>query len=511
MQATLALNLIAAASVSLLSEAIALPRASLRRSPVSFALHLAAIALIYSLVLLATGRVRFSAFAAIALVALLAGVSNAKYASLQEPFVFTDLSLFSQLFSHPRLYLPFLSVATVAAIAIGVAVVIVGFLAETPLAQRPVGALALLGCAGLAVAYLCAARLPLTLNPTDDQKRHGFFSVFVAYLLNGMQPSTARQLQAALAAGPFASGTPQSAPDVILIQSESFFDARRLAPSIDRAILKHFDSTRRESVQHGELTVPAWGANTMRTEFAVLTGVDQQQLGYARFYPYAFVRRACVSLASWFKRGGYKTLVIHPYYADFFGRERAFKHLQIDRFIDIEAFADAPRAGPYVSDMAVAASIVAALDEPRNQPAFIFSMTMENHGPLHLERVEAGEGAAFHALGDDPRWRDLTAYLRHLANADAMLGHLIAALRARRRETVLCFYGDHVPALPHVFVDLGYEPSRSDYFIWRNYGDAPAIRKDLCAEQLGPALVRSLEPVRPRGTPARTLYPTTEQ
>ncbi|CAB3975870.1 capsular polysaccharide biosynthesis protein [Burkholderia cenocepacia] len=46
---------------------------------------------------------------AIALVALVALVSNAKYESLREPFVFSDLSLFSQLFSHPRLYLPFLS------------------------------------------------------------------------------------------------------------------------------------------------------------------------------------------------------------------------------------------------------------------------------------------------------------------------------------------------------------------------------------------------------------------
>jgi phosphoglycerol transferase MdoB-like AlkP superfamily enzyme len=256
--------------------------------------------------------------------------------------------------------------------------------------------------------------------------------------------------------------------------------------------------------------VPAWGANTMRTEFAVLTGLAEAQLGYARFYPYAFVRRICESLASWFKRGGYKTLAIHPYYADFFGRERAFKYLQIDRFMDIAAFADAPRSGPYVSDQAVADAIVRALGEPRDKPAFIFSMTMENHGPLHLESVDAGEGAAFHSLGDDARWRDLTAYLRHLANADAMLGQLLAALRGRRRDTVLCFYGDHVPALPHVYAALGCEPTRSDYFIWRNYGDAPATRKDLGAEQLGVALVRTLEPATPRETPERTLHPTTE-
>jgi phosphoglycerol transferase MdoB-like AlkP superfamily enzyme len=308
--------------------------------------------------------------------------------------------------------------------------------------------------------------------------------------------------------GPFASGAPQSSPDVIVIQSESFFDARRLAPSIGRSILRNFDVARRESVQYGELSVPAWGANTMRTEFAVLTGIDQTKLGYARFYPYAFVRRTCASLAAWFKRGGYQTQAIHPYYAGFFGRERAFKHLQFDRFVDIAAFADAPRAGPYVSDLAVADAIVAALNEPRDKPAFIFAMTMENHGPLHLEAVEAGEGATYHALGEDARWHDLTAYLRHLANTDAMLERLLSALRARRRDTVLCFYGDHVPALPQIFVDLDYEPSRTDYFVWRNYGDLSATRKDLCAEELGLALVTAIEPIVPREKPSRTLHET---
>ncbi|ONU74115.1 hypothetical protein A8E73_31445, partial [Burkholderia cenocepacia] len=66
--------------------------------------------------LFVTARPIFSAFVAIALVGLVELVSNAKYESLREPFVFTDLSLFSQLFSHPRLYLPFLSLDKVIAI-----------------------------------------------------------------------------------------------------------------------------------------------------------------------------------------------------------------------------------------------------------------------------------------------------------------------------------------------------------------------------------------------------------
>jgi hypothetical protein len=507
---TLALTLVVTAVLALAPDALAVPRASWRRPAAALLLHALSVSFVCLCVLMMSGRVRFSAFVAIALVGLMAGVSNAKYASLREPFVFTDLSLFSQLFAHPRLYLPFLSPATVVAIVVGVGVLIAGFFLDTPLSSRPFGMASLAAGVCLVVAYRLAARLPLSLNPVDDQRRHGFFAVFVAYLLNGMQPATLRQFRRALAQGPFAKGAPTTHPDVIVIQSESFFDARRVDRSITPSILSHLDAARRESVEYGELTVPAWGANTMRTEFAMLTGLPESPLGYARFYPYAFVRQACASLASWFRRGGYGTLAIHPYYADFFGRNRVFRLLHIDRFIDIASFADAPRAGPYVSDAAVADAIIRELDAPRDKPAFIFAMTMENHGPLHLEAVQAGEGAAFHPHGEEAPWRDLTAYLRHLANADAMIAKLLAYARSRRRDTVVCFYGDHVPALPDVFAKLGAKAARSDYFIWRNFGEAPARQRNLRVEDLGAALLGAIEAGGLNEVTAGTLHDTNE-
>jgi phosphoglycerol transferase MdoB-like AlkP superfamily enzyme len=293
-----------------------------------------------------------------------------------------------------------------------------------------------------------------------------------------------------------------------VIQSESFFDARMLSPAVDSSIYAHFDVALRESAMHGALEVPAWGANTMRSEFALLSGVPSKALGYARFYPYAFVRRATASLAHWYRRAGYTTLAIHPYYAAFFGRGRVFPCLGFERFLDILAFAKAPRAGPYVSDAAVADRIIRELDAPRTEPSFIFAVTMENHGPLHLEQVEAGEAACYHALGEDPKWRDFTAYLRHITNADAMIGRLLAYLSTRRRDAVLCFYGDHVPALPHIFDRLGNVPSQSHYFIWRNYGDRSAAKVDLPIENLGAAILQVMETAKRRDSSSSTSEKT---
>ncbi|KGB98560.1 MULTISPECIES: LTA synthase family protein [Burkholderia] len=482
-----------AVGASFLLDRIAVPRIRSRRHANALFLHVLAVVFLASLVLLATGRPIFSASGAVALVGLVAVVSNAKYESLREPFVFTDLSLFSQLFSHPRLYLPFLSAGKVVVISAGIVLSVAGYLAEAPITPRPLLALVVVVGFTFLLAQYIAARLPLVLDAEEDQRRHGFFAVFIAYLLNGMRPATFEAFRRVVGAGPFIAGMPVERPDVVVIQSESLFDVRRISSAIAPALLSHFDRARREAVCYGELSVPAWGANTMRTEFSVLTGLSFERLGYARFYPYAFVRRACASIASWFGRGGYETLALHPYYADFFGRNRVFPLLGFNTFLDIEYFADAPRAGPYISDAAVLDAVIAALESKCEKPRFIFAMTMENHGPLHLEQVLPGESSSRHTLGEDPSWRDLTAYLRHIENADAMVGRLLDHLRASDRETVVCFYGDHVPALPHVFEKLGVSPQTSDYFIWRNYGaDTPECR-NLAAEELGVALLHVVQ------------------
>jgi len=471
----------------------AMPRMFRRPSAVGVALHVIGATFLFALAFGGRARPWFSGFVAVALIGLMTAVSNAKYASLREPFVFTDLSLFSQLFSHPRLYLPFLSIMTIVGAVICAGIFVASFVADTALTPRLSSSALMLAVLTLLFGYLLAARLPLTLDVTEDQRRHGFFAVFVAYLLNGLRPATVRAFRRAVGTGPFVEGTPNRKPDVIVIQSESFFDARRLSPAINASLLKNHDAARRESLQYGELTVPAWGANTMRTEFSLLTGLREVSLSYARFYPYAFLWRPCASLATWFKRAGYRTLAIHPYYGDFFGRDRAFKLLGFDHFIDITGFASAARSGPYIADSAVADSIVEHLEADKNRPAFIFSMTMENHGPLHLETAAPGESAAYHALGEDKQWRDLTVYLRHLANADAMVARLLAYLRARERDTVLCFYGDHVPALPHVFAGLNAQPARTDYFIWRSFGSAPAKTENLSVDDLGQAVLAAID------------------
>ena len=63
---------------------------------------------------------------------------------------------------------------------------------------------------------------------------------------------------------------------------------------------------------------------------------------------------------------------------------------------------------------------------------------------------------------------ELSAYLRHLRNADAMLRMLHGALRLATCPASLCFYGDHVPIMPSAYKVLAEPTGIVPYFCWSN-------------------------------------------
>jgi phosphoglycerol transferase MdoB-like AlkP superfamily enzyme len=290
-----------------------------------------------------------------------------------------------------------------------------------------------------------------------------------------------------------------NSPHVIVVQSESFFDIRRWCPAVDPSVLTHFDRACAQSVACGVMAVPAWGANTVRTEFSFLTGIALERLGIDRFNPYRrLVSAQTPSLARQYQQRGYRTVAIHPYSGKFYHRDRLFPLLGFDRLIDISEF-EPPEAGyPYVGDLAVAQKIEHLLQEHEREgdtrPLFIFVITMENHGPLHLENLSAEQAQRWLVSELPAGCSDIPVYLRHLANADAMVGRLTAALAQNKaRPGVLCWYGDHVPIMDGAYAKLGAPAGCTDYFIWRSdrLATAACPPAEASIDMLGQSLLRA--------------------
>ncbi|MFD4839999.1 LTA synthase family protein [Achromobacter sp. NPDC058515] len=460
------------------------PVAPWRRPMAAAGVHAGVWTLAFALELMLFRRPYFAVANVLAIELLIVLVSNAKHRALREPFVYPDFEYFTDAIRHPRLYLPFFGVGRALAAAAGYGLALwAGLALEAPVAAGAAAAAAGLAALGTALAAWAGRRLVVVFDAAADLKRLGLASALWAYGRQERQAADELRANAPFSPARTLSGSappaPDPMPDLVVIQSESFFDARRAYPSLRPEILGNFDLLKAESARHGRLHVAAWGANTVRTEFAFLSGMHGQALGIHQYNPYRrLAQGGFPTLASYLKSLGYRTICVHPYHRSFYRRDKALPLLGYDEFIGMEAFSDAPLAGPYVGDRAVGDKVASLLAERDSRPLYIHAITMENHGPLHWETVTPADAEAV-LLGPMPAGcEDLVAYARHLRNADAMLGSLRTFLAGRAWPASLCVFGDHVPIMPAVYEKMGDTDGATDYLLWQSATQGAAVAQD---------------------------------
>jgi hypothetical protein len=455
-------------------------------------------------------------FAGIGTLSLFAGFAFAdviKRQTLREPVVFSDMSEFIELFRHPQLYLPFagpgLVLGGVAIIALALIALI--WLEPGRFAWSPVPGLAVLAI--IVAATLALATQPLlgrfaawarrqhpAGDPFADAARFGPLAMLVIHGAIARAERSGRRA-AIVAPIPARTNTAERRP-IVVLQCESFFDARRLHPDMPADLLPGFERCRSTGFAAGRFGVTGWGAYTVRSEFAALTGIADTALGFDRWNPYhAFARMPIPSLASRLRDEGYRTVCLHPFDRTYYARHKVLPRLGFDAFLGEEAFAGAARIGPFIADAEIARRAEALLRE-EGPPLFLFAITMECHGPWL--RDEAGRDGADPALALPPiaGGEELRRYLNGLRHTDAMIESLRRML-VDGPGGILALYGDHLPSLPDAFEALDFTGTDTDYAIWDSRGGDGA-RRDLKAHEFPAALLAAREgpgfaPAAPNG------------
>ncbi|HVC53557.1 MAG TPA: LTA synthase family protein [Stellaceae bacterium] len=444
-------------------------------------------------------------FAGLVIFALGAGFTLADLTmrkALREPVVFQAVSELPQVFTHPQLYLPYAGPALVVGGALAMVAVALGLLVFTPAIWPPMPFLALAWFAAIIAGFWLFSRqpmlgrladlfrhLPISGDPDKDAATLGPFAMLVVHCALARDERAERQHTLRPRAVPtIMRGLAGSGSPIVLVQCESFFDARRLTSALPRALLPGFEACCTSAAYYGRLKVPGWGANTMRSEFAVLTGISEDELGFDRFNPYYALARVPVASHVWrLRQAGYRTICLHPFSSRFFRRDLVMPALGFDLFLGRDVLGGA-KAPPYQSDPDLARQVLEVIDGegPR---CFVFVITMGNHGPwspgkrpLDEMVTECLDPSAVPAGGE------LLRYLDGLRRSDEMLRILMSGLAERDPDALLGFYGDHLPSLPLVFDHFGFSEPHSDYAIWSGRSGAPQ-RLDLPAHQLGNTLL----------------------
>ncbi len=246
-------------------------------------------------------------------------------------------------------------------------------------------------------------------------------------------------------------------PDIVVIQSESFFD-----PAIMRGYENSdFAPNLRRLSAHGisgKLHVPTFGGGTIRTEFEVLTGLSLRYFDNLQFPYLQMSHKSLPSLVRTLETRGYSTLALHGNDPAFWNRTTAFKAIGFERFVSKSGFpANASNDGKYMADKAMTDEIMAQLKNS-GPPQFIFAVSIEAHGPYDIEPTHTAERDAIPVpagiTGRDKL--EMQTYLYHLKHADEELGRLVAWLGKRQRPSLVLFYGDHLPALTNSFHATGF-------------------------------------------------------
>ena len=279
----------------------------------------------------------------------------------------------------------------------------------------------------------------------------------------------------------------QHQPNIITVLLESFIDPTEvnyLDFSEDpvpyfRNLTEHYSS--------GYLTVPVVGAGTANTEFEILTGMSMQYFGTGE-YPYKTILKQtdCESIASNLSNIGYGTHVVHNNGGNFYSRRNAFTQMGFDSFISKEMIniQEYTPLGTWPTDDILIDETLKALDSTENQPDFVYTITVQGHGDYPAEQVLDAPEILVSGAKDEAANYQWEYYVNMIHEVDKFIKNLTDALAKRKENTIVVFFGDHLPSLGLEESDLASGNTfLTRYATWNNFGLAKEDA-DLAAYEL---------------------------
>lgn len=235
-------------------------------------------------------------------------------------------------------------------------------------------------------------------------------------------------------------------PNIIVIMDEAFSDLSvvgDLETNEDYMPFMHKMQQGAANTITGYAQVSVCGGNTANSEFEFLTGNTMSFLPSGSIPYQQYITKDTPSLASYLASLGYATYAQHPYYASGWNREKVYPLLGFSHTDFMDDYQNKTYVRKYVSDAADMQHIIDTYENKEaGKPAFIFNVTMQNHG---------GYTDAYSNLNEDVHATNynsdvLDRYLSLIKLTDQSLENLVDYFSKVDEKTVIVFFGDHQPS-----------------------------------------------------------------
>lgn len=294
-------------------------------------------------------------------------------------------------------------------------------------------------------------------------------------------------------------------PNIIVVMDEAFSDLSVLGDfdtNTDYMPFVHSLEKGNENTITGYLNTSVCGGNTADTEFEFLTGNTMAFLPVGSIPYQQYIKSKTPSLASYLKSIGYATYAQHPYYSSGWNRDTVYPLLGFDNLSFMQDYSNQRFVREYISDETSFDKIIETYEnKPDGQPAFIFNVTMQNHGGY----TNTYYGFDNTVTADKLNNSALDQYLSLIKLTDEDLKNLIEYFSNVDEKTIVVFFGDHQPNdtvassvlaangldynnLSNEELKLRYQVP---YVIWANYDIDEATGKDTSVNYLAANVLKA--------------------
>lgn len=258
--------------------------------------------------------------------------------------------------------------------------------------------------------------------------------------------------------------------NVVLVLSESFSDPfANERFTLDRDPIP-FTRDLMGRTWSGSTLGGVFGGGTANMEFEALTGQAISLFNPQLHSPYQMLVPefdAYPSVVGALRSEGHRAVAVHPYNRSMYKRQAVYESLGFDEFIDERSISSTATIddNPHISDAAAFDEVVRQIDDA-DDPLVLNLVTMQNHAPY--ADIYSDPIGVHGSIG--PWYASVLGnYLRGLEHTDAALEDFLADLGRQDEDTIVLFYGDHLPGgFPDEVVgtSLGSAAYRTPFFLW---------------------------------------------
>lgn len=287
-------------------------------------------------------------------------------------------------------------------------------------------------------------------------------------------------------------------PSIIVMMNEAFSDLAVLGDfTASESYMPYFWQlwNHGENTISGYLHVSVCGGNTANTEFEFLTGNTMAFLPQGSVPYQQYIKKEIPAIPSYLKSLGYQTYAMHPYSASGWDRDSVYPLLGFEQSEFLPEYVDREYIREYVSDRTCVEKIIDTYEQKDDaSPAFIFNVTMQNHGSYG----DAYANFTPNITVEGVESFSLSTYLSLLKETDKALEKMLNYFSKVDEPVVVVFFGDHQPndtiaqpilrlngmsyqSLSKEQTDLRYQVP---YIIWSNYAIKEQAKEDTSANYL---------------------------